>query len=209
MLAQSVKMGVSAWGCRGRSVPWSDCFGEGFSSPACFDTGFELCVFAIVVLKISGPSCTILRMVVHGESEVGDRLRRYRKMTSADMRIQYICQRGDSKPTVSVPVSDTLFVPHKIPQNSFESVPHFFIKELCLSSTAFTSFNMCRREDSNLHTLRHTHLKRTWLPITPLRHCCLLFSLQSICASGNLMRRTTCSQQLVPTNYTTPAVALV
>src|SRR3989344_192910 len=29
----------------------------------------------------------------------------------------------------------------------------------------------CPGEDLNLHALRHTHLKRTWLPITPPGHC--------------------------------------
>ena len=28
---------------------------------------------------------------------------------------------------------------------------------------------LCRREDLNLHTLRHTHLKRTCIPISPRR----------------------------------------
>lgn len=33
-----------------------------------------------------------------------------------------------------------------------------------------TTINLCAREDLNLHTLRHIHLKDTCIPISPLAH---------------------------------------
>ena len=65
-------------------------------------------------------------------------------------------------------ISSLRFAPFLIQLNRASS-PRVMCPTHHFSGTAFTSFNLCRREDLNLHALRHTHLKRTWLPITPLR----------------------------------------
>ena len=85
--------------------------------------------------------------------------------------VQSVPERGLEHYMFNTPIgwiSSLRFAPFLIQLNRASS-PQVMCPTHHFSGTAFTSFNLCRREDLNLHALRHTHLKRTWLPITPLR----------------------------------------
>ena len=85
---------------------------------------------------------------------------------AAQWRFYYVCWREDLNSTSSVPVVDILvrYAP-KLSHNSFKSSA----QKQNTTSKSWRYFILCWREDLNLHALRHTHLKRTWLPITPLQ----------------------------------------
>ena len=54
-----------------------------------------------------------------------------------------------------------------------ETRTHTILRPLPPQSSVYTNFTTCAEcpeQDSNLHTLRHTHLKRTRLPIPPPGH---------------------------------------